>query len=199
MPDFGALALKFHGALLVGAIAAWYKYGDRTDLTDKSLKGTKEAIDELRAYLGRALAQAVRPTVERILANNTGPDGRLLNVAAIQILGELSGENFQDDVSTFASSEMDEMTRYRMLIQARKNWSVWAKRISWGVYTLLFVQLGFTGFFAVFTKALGLPVALSALLGTLGVSAAVGLFCMCCWGAMLRHHDKISSYRDQIL
>lgn len=199
MPDFGTLSLTFHGTLLVGALAAWYKYGDRTDLTDKSLKGTKEALDELRAYLGRALAQAVRPTVERILADNVGPDGKLLNIPPAAILEELRGENFLDDVSTFVTSDVDEMVTYRMLVHARKCWSAWAKRISWGVYTLLFAQLGFTGFFAILTKVFNRPASLLALLGTLSISAVIGAFCMCCWGVMLHYHDKITSYRDQIL
>lgn len=94
------MLLTVHAALFAGALAALYKYGDRTDLAKKSLDGTKEALDGLRAYLGRALAEAVKPTVQRILAEQRDPDA---------VLEELRGENFQDAVSTFVTRDLDEM------------------------------------------------------------------------------------------
>jgi hypothetical protein len=182
----------------VGALAAWYKYGDRTELTDKSLKGTKEALDDLRAYLGRAFAEAVKPTVQRIIESNLRLDGTL-NIPPDALLEEFRGDNFQDDVSSFVTSDLDEMISYRILTHARKRWSAWAKRISWGVYALLIVEAAFTLYFALANKVFNHSVSLLITLISLSVSAVVFGFCIFCAGAMLRCHDKISAYRDKVL
>lgn len=173
----------------MGAIAAWYKYGDRTDLAKKSLDGTKEALDGLRAYLGRALAEAVKPTVQRILEQGN-PDA---------VLEELRGENFQDDVSTFVTRDLDEMISYKTLVTERKHWSTWAKWLSWGVYTLMAVEFVFTVWFGLANKVFNSPVSLRIAVVSFAVSGVVVVFCILCAGVMLRCHDKISAYRDKIL
>lgn len=179
-----------HGALFAGALAAWYKYGDRTDFAKKSLDGTKEALDGLRAYLGRALAEAVTPTVQRILAEQGDPDA---------VLEELRGDNFQDDVSTFVTRDLDEMISYRTLVTERKHWSSWAKRLSWGVYTLTVVEFIFLVWFGLANKVFGSPISVRVAEFSFIISGIVCGFCILCAGVMLRCHDKISAYRDKIL
>jgi len=171
-------------------LAAWYKYGDRTDLAKKSLDGTKEALEGLRAYLGRALAEAVTPTVQRILAEQGDPDA---------VLEELRGENFQDDVSTFVTRDLDEMVSYRTLMHERKHWSTWAQRLSWGVYTLTVVEFIFLAWFGLANKVFGSPVSVRVAEFSFIISGIVFVFCILCAGVMLRCHDKISAYRDKIL
>jgi hypothetical protein len=171
-------------------VAAWYKYGDRTDLAKKSLDGTKEALDELRAYLGRALADAVKPTVERILAEQGDP---------VVILEELRGENFQDDVSAFVTRDLDEMVTYRMLVHERKHWSLWAQRLSWGVYILMAVEVVFAAWFGLSNRVFSHPVSLRIAIVSFCVSGIVFVFCILSAGVMLRCHDKISAYRDKVL
>jgi hypothetical protein len=182
--------LTVHGALFAGALAAWYKYGDRTDLAKKSLDGTKEALDGLRAYLGRALAEAVKPTVQRILAEQGDPDA---------VLEELRGENFQDDVSAFVTRDLDEMVSYKTLVRERKHWSMWAKWLSWGVYVLMAVELIFVVWFGLANKVFNIPVSLRMAVASFVVSGIVVVFCILSLGVMLRCHDKISTYRDKIL
>ena len=80
--DLSSIAITFHGATLVGALAAYHKYGDRTEITDRSLTETKEALDALQAYLARGVAEAVRPTIERILADATSRDGTVEDLKA---------------------------------------------------------------------------------------------------------------------
>jgi hypothetical protein len=171
-------------------VAAWYKYGDRTDLAKKSLDGTKEALDELRAYLGRALADAVKPTVQRILAEQGGPDA---------VLEELRGENFQDDVSSFVTRDLDEMISYRTLVYERKHWSLWAQRLSWSVYILMAVEFVFTVWFGLANRVFSHPVSLQIAVVSFCVSGIVFVFCILSAGVMLRCHDKISAYRDKVL
>jgi hypothetical protein len=176
--------------LFAGALAALYKYGDRTDLAKKSLDGTKEALDGLRAYLGRALAEAVTPTVQRILAEQGDADA---------VLEELRGENFQNDISTFVTRDLDEMVSYRMLVHERTHWSKWARRLSWGVYILTAVEFVFMVWFGLANKVLSHPLTLPITIISFIVSGVVLVFCILSFGVMLRCHDKISTYRDKIL
>ena len=184
----------------MGAIAAWYKYGDRTDLAEKSLHGTKEALDELCAYLGRALADSVKPTVQRIIAEQGVPqlDGTL-NIPPGAVLEEFRGDNFQDDVSSFVTRDLDEMISYRTLIHARKRWSAWARRISWGVYVFLAAEFIFTIGFGLANRVFSYPVSLFIAVASFFLSGVVFAFCIFCAGVMLRCHDKISAYRDKVL
>jgi hypothetical protein len=183
----------------VGAIAAYHKYGDRTELTDKSLKGTKEALETLLAYLARSLAEAVRPTIERVLANaTTTPEGAIKEVKASTITKELNGEAFVDDISSFVNNDVGQMQSYRNLVHARTRWSTWAKRMSRGVFALLVLQGLFSFYFAT-EKILNIPIKTTVFLFTFVISAvSVGFCVLCAWG-MLRHHEKISEYRDKVL
>ncbi|MFZ0796720.1 MAG: hypothetical protein WCA13_06240 [Terriglobales bacterium] len=167
-------------------------------MAKKSLDGTKEALDELRAYLGRALADAVKPTVQRIIQNSVQLDGAL-NLPPDAILEEFRGENFQDDVSSFVTSDLDAMISYRMLIHARDRWSKWAQRISWGVYIFLALEFVFTIWFGLANRVFNHPVSLPIAVFSLSVSGIVFGYCILCAGVMLRCHDKISTYRDKVL
>lgn len=183
----------------MGGLAAWYRYGDRTDLAKKSLDGTKEALDDLRAYLGRALADAVKPTIKAIVTEQGTPqlDGTL-NIPANAVLEEFRGENFQDDVSSFVTRDLDAMISYRMLIHARDRWSRWAQRISWGVYIFLATEFVFTIWFGLANRVFSHPVSLPIAVFSFSVSGIVSAFCILCAGVMLRCHDKISAYRDKV-
>lgn len=184
----------------MGAVAAWYKYGDRTDVAKKSLDGTKEALDQLCAYLGRALADAVKPTVQRIITEQgTAQLDGTLSITPDAILEEFRGENFQDDVSSFVTSDLDAMISYRMLIHARNRWSAWAQRISWSVYVFLAAEFIFTIWFGLANRVFNHPLSFRIAVASFCVSGIVFAFCILCAGVMLRCHDKISTYRDKVL
>lgn len=186
--------------LLVFAIAAWYKYGDRTDLAKKHLDGTKEAVDGLRAYLGRALAAAVKPTIKRILEEQgVVQDDGTLKIPPNALLEEFRGDNFQDDVSAFVTRDLDEMISYRTLVNERKHWSTWARGLSWGVFSLMVVEIALVVWFGLANKFFSHPVSLLVAVISSSVSGIIVVFCILSAGVMLRCHDKISAYRDKIL
>lgn len=112
---------------------------------------------------------------------------------------ELRGESFQDGISDFVSTDIEELMSYRTLVHARNRWCAWARRISWAVFVLLVLQGTFTAYFAVFAKVLNKSVSLLALLATFSLSGVIVLFCVICAGVMLYHHDQISKYRDKVL
>jgi hypothetical protein len=181
---------RFAVSVLVGALAAWYKYGDRTDLTDKSLKGTKEAMDGLEAYLGRTLAARLRPSIERIVTGDR---------SAESILKELSGEDFQSDISSFIDDDVEEIVWYWRLSHARTSWSSWARRISWAVLILSVMEAIFSAAFAVLFKIFNHPLTMQFAMVSFVASGAAVAFCFLSGGAMLYHHDKISKYREKVL
>jgi hypothetical protein len=149
--------------------------------------------------LGRSIAEAVKPTIERILlANAISPDGTVKEFKAADIIKELQGEAFLDDVASFVNSDIEEILSYRNLAHARIRWSAWAKRISRGVFALMIVQGLFTLYFVTGT-ILNRIVTLPILLITFLISAAGVGFCITCAGVMLRYHEQISDYRDKVL
>lgn len=145
------------------------------------------------------MADAISPTIERILDNATRtPEGTIREIKRATIATELNGEAFLDDISFFVNSDIEEMLFYRNLVHARLRWSAWAKRISRGVFTLLSLQILFTLIFFA-AKILNRPVTLFVLLPTIAVSALAVGFCILCYGEMLHYHDQISEYRDKVL
>lgn len=175
---------------MLGAVAAWYKYGDRTDLTDKSLKGTKEALDGLEAYLGRTLADKLRPTMERLVTGDRTPE---------TILKELNGEDFQNDVSSFVVSDIEELIWYRRLSDARTKWCSWARRLSWATWVWLILQGILSSFFLIISKVFNHTLSTTLTITGFAISGVPAIFCVVAAGIILYHHDQISHYRDKIL
>ena len=170
-------------------MGAYYKYGDRTDIADKHLKGTREAVNGLKAYLGSALAEAVRPTLERIAANVT-PD---------TVTQELRGESFQNDISEFVETDIDDMVSYGKLVHARDRWSFWAQKQSWGLLVLGVIQAVATFYFAVLVKGFDWDASKNRVIWSFAISGLGIVYCIFCHVAMLHHHDKVCQYRDKIL
>ena len=170
-------------------MGAYYKWGDRTDLADKHLNRTREAINELKAYLGRALAEAVRPTLERLAANVT-PD---------TVAEELRGESFKNAVSEFVESDIDDMVSYGKLVHARERWSFWARKQSWGILFLGGIQALATFYFAVLVKGFDWSASKTVVIWSFAISGLVIFYCVFCHVAMLHKHDQVSEYREQIL
>lgn len=190
--------MTFHGAAFVGAIAAFNKYGDRTEQADKSLRSTKDALDTLLAYLGSTLAERLKPTISRILANATQATGTIKEFKAETIADEFNGEAFHNDVSSFVNSEIDELLSYRNLVEARDKWKKWAKRISRGVLVLVILEGALTvGSFA--CKVMNWTISPRVFMSTMLLTVVLGGFCIVCAAAKLRYDEKIAEYRDKVL
>ena len=190
--------MTFHGAAFLGAIAAFNKYGDRTEQADKSLRSTKEALDTLLAYLGSTLADRLKPTIGRILDNSTQATGTIKEIKAETVADEFKGEAFRNDVSSFVISDIDELLSYRSLVHARDKWKKWAKRISRGVLVLVILEGAQTvGFFC--CRVMNWTVRPYVLISTIVLTAAIGAFCIVCAAAKLGCDEKIAEYRDKVL
>jgi hypothetical protein len=51
------LALSIHGSVLLASIVAYYKYGDRTELLEKGLRGTDSTLSVMRRRIATELVE----------------------------------------------------------------------------------------------------------------------------------------------
>lgn len=174
----------------MASLAAWYKYGDRTEIVAKSLQGTKEALDELRIYLARSLGGVLLPLIKEMIKDRRTAD---------ELATALSGEQFQDAISEFVNQEIDEMVTYRRLLHARQRWSIWARKLSWAIYLLMCAEGLFLCFFFLWGQVFSHTVGKVWFACSLSISVLITIRCVYCFGLMLYFHDQISTYREKIL
>ncbi|MDR3725271.1 MAG: hypothetical protein P4K83_12410 [Terracidiphilus sp.] len=182
--------MTVHGTLLLGALGAYYKYGDRTEVVEKSLKGTRDASDALLAYLGRALSDSLSPVLSRALEDDPSTES---------VDRALTSESFLDAVSDFANGEVAEMLQYRTLTYAKTRWSKWARRMSWGVFVLLVQEIAWTFLFVVLVKVFQIPTGLKLSMLAFTASGLTVAHCLVCAGTMMYYHDQITDCREKVL
>ena len=190
MIDHAVSAYTVHGAILLGALAAFYKYGDRTEVVAKSLDGTKAALDSLSAYVSYDLGQVLLPLVQTLI--ESGAKAETITAAFL-------GEQFSDAISEFVARDASDLVRYGRLLHARKRWSVWVKKLSWAILALLVWQCFCTASFFLWVNTLDHTVGKYVLLLTFTISLVIAARCLICTGVMLYYHDQISTYRENIL
>ncbi len=71
-----ALAMKVHGAVWLAAAAAYYKYGDRTNLFSRALQGNRSLRQALRDNIAADLGKQLQPVI-RDAARTRSPGIRL--------------------------------------------------------------------------------------------------------------------------
>lgn len=186
------LALSIHGAVLLAAIAAYYKYGDRTDLIDKSLRGTDEVLVKVRQLIADELGETLGAifdepaTVEIVVAAGT----------YTELPGNPVGsEAYRDCIREFVETASNTMVDCRVLRSARDSWCFWARFLSWAILCLLMWELVSCGLIAVLDKAFGVAIPdhvvnLTMLPTVVGVVAVVFPFPF-----LLKYHDVISSFK----
>ena len=134
-----ALALKVHGAVLVVAIAAYYKYGDRTSLFSRALQGNRRLRQAVRDNIAAELSRHLQPVI-RDAAHTTSPvlneAGEYIEYATDITESEAFYQAIRDYVSLSASSLLD----YRLAIQSGDRWRAWAHRLSSSILTLVILE-----------------------------------------------------------
>lgn len=133
--------LSAHGAILVGVIAAFYKYGDRTEVFEKSLKGTGATLSLLRREIAFTLALRLQPVfdnpasiIEITVLDATGNPIRQADVSPA------GSESYNEAVTEFVSSNVEYIVDYGSLMSAKTCWSKWARRLSWTLLAAILIQ-----------------------------------------------------------
>ena len=74
--EAAGLALKVHGAVWLAAAAAYYKYGDRTNLFEKSLQGNRSARQSILDTVASDLSKQLQPVVRDATGARSHRTGR---------------------------------------------------------------------------------------------------------------------------
>ena len=62
--ELTTLALAFHASVFGCAIAAYYRYGDRTEVFNKSLQGTDLILVRIRQQISEELTEKLKPVFD---------------------------------------------------------------------------------------------------------------------------------------
>ncbi len=186
-------ALGGHGGILLGAMAAYYKYGDRTESMAKSLQGTEATLRAMRGALAGELAEELKSGLRSSSAVTAMVDPVLgsYSETAVDIF---SGEQFRSALVKFVERKSKVIVDCRSLAFARDAWARRARRVSWCLFLLIVYETICVG--ALFSERLEvftIPDLLVKL--TFSFSVALILVALATSGTLLMAHDQITAIR----
>ncbi len=151
--------LGVHAAVLIGAIGAFYKYGERSTLFTVSLSGVDATIRRLRRRIADDLAAHLRPLFESpgsdpspIITSNGGSYGE-------RPVNPVGSESYREFVRDFVERDDAAMLDYRLLVAAKTSWCRWARLRGWLVWSLLLWQVLAVILLAIIDKLFGVEIA----------------------------------------
>jgi hypothetical protein len=186
-----------HGGLLVAAVFAFYKYGDRTDLFDKSLAGTNAVLRVLRRDIAFKLASRLQPVFDGASAvieiSLVDAGGNPISEVSVNPVGS---ENYNDALFDFVEGNDLSLVHYRLLLHTRDRWCGWAKSLSWAILILMSLEAVFCGYL-LWSKLVGHFLAGHLLVVTFCATAISFVSCLVPLIFLLCAHDKISELRKR--
>lgn len=138
-------AATTHAAILVAAMAAYYKFGDRTDVLAKSLQGTENSIRDLRRRIAGELADKLRTDL-----TPSSTIATLIVEPSTQSYVErptdvFAGERYRDSVRSFVEASSNRLIDCHSLVWLRDRWLRWARRLSWLILGLVVYEAVIAG------------------------------------------------------
>lgn len=189
------LTLGIHGSVLIAAIAAYYKFGDRTEVMNRSLSGTDTAMQQIRRRLSAELIATLRPIfeppgiIQSVIVNPASP------AYAERATHPLDSERFRESLRLFVEVNSETMVDCQLLARCRSAWLFWARVLSWSIVLLLIWEVLVVGALAIIDKASGVTLPDSLIRW---LAAPTGLLAICCLvplPCLLWHHDRINKIR----
>ncbi len=192
--DLLSITLSVHAAVLLGALAAWYKYGDRSDVLARSLGGTEKILSTLRMMISRDLTAAIKTVLATVSSNPSpilGPDGKNSTYSE-KASNFLESESFRQAVRDYIDFGADAISDYRLLMRARTIWCLWARVLRWSILTLIILQGLFLCGHSFVDWVLGKSMPDWCFHASLSITGFLVLFVFCLpFPLMLRSHDII--------
>jgi hypothetical protein len=187
--DWFTLGLSLDGAAFAGYLAAYYKYGDRTDVFKNSLAGTRELLAKIESEISFRLALHLEPvfsesnTVIRI-SPVLQADGSLVRVSPI------GSEKYRSAIREFVLAHNQALIAYRVVNDSKRSWMRCAQRLSWFLLIGILAH-GFMGFTLVLVRLVGLDVPITAFGYGLGMSFILLICAFTCAMGLLRSHSAV--------
>jgi len=187
-------AITVHFAILSGALVAWYKYGDRSEVLAKSLEGTNFTLSKLQMMITSELLTTIKTMIQSVPSNPQpilGANGEA-SIYSERSMNFLESERFHQAIQDFVNRKTDAISDYRVFVRARVSWCFWAKTLSWTVLLVIVLQILAIILHGFFDKILGKTMPDWSIHSSLAVTAllVIFVFCVVC-PKLLRNHDII--------
>lgn len=191
------IAATTHAAILLGASAAYFKFGDRTDVLAKSLQSTDDTMRELRRLIAQDLAETLQSdlsqtTVVSTIILDTTTEAYIERPANI-----FAGERYRDSVRRFVEESTNRIVDCRGLVTMRHAWSRSARRLSWILLALVCYQAVVAGALAFLDRTEVVIFASAAIKWAAAPTALMICLAGLSLARMLRTHDRISEIRER--
>ena len=127
------LALSIHGSVLLATIVAYFKYGERTELIDRGLRGTNGVFTEMRRRIVTELAEILNSFFQSRQTAPTISDDQE-PVYLERLTNPVQSEGFRECVREYIEGNSVLIADYRSLLNARDHWCNWARFLA-GLFT----------------------------------------------------------------
>jgi hypothetical protein len=200
LPDIPTITIGFHAATLVPLAVALQKFGDRSEMFQKSLAGVGETMERMRRRVAAELEAEIASAFPRPGAvTQASPilDGAGNRITAfVQGPAALpSSEAFRNCIHEFASRDESSLRGYARLHSARDGWARAAKVVSWSVLIALAWELLAFGLTGVACGLLKTQVDDWVLLSSFIPTGLLAVLFIGSFAAMLWNHDSILDIR----
>ncbi len=191
------LNIGAHAALLLGVLAAYYKFGDRTEIIDRSLQGTEATLKEIRRIISSHLADNLRRDL-----GPSSPASSIVVLATAESYVErpsnpFDSERFRDVIREFVEDETASLVDCRNLILSRDSWMRAVRQL--GRCLLLFAAYEgiVAGVLVFLDKAVVYQFPDVVIKLTAIPTSLFFLFAVFCMLRMQRNHDQITEIRHR--
>ena len=190
-------AAATHAAILVAAVAAYYKFGDRTDVIAKSLQGTEESVRELRRRIAGELADKLKADLTQSSTVASLVVGPKVESYVERPTDVFAGERYRDSVRGFVEAHASRLVDCRSLVTLRDTWIRWARRLSWLIVGLVIYETVVAGSLALVDR-MGVFAFPDDLIKWAAAPTAVGaVLILIHMVFMLVFHDRIIGIRQK--
>ncbi len=187
--------LSAHGTLLLAAVFAYYKYGDRTDILQRSKDDTHRFLCGLREIVTLDLKTSIDSLIrESGVTPSLSTQG---NSYTEQPTSLADSEKYRQTIRRFVESDIGAIADYKIAIDAYRSWCGWFKRISWSILMLIYWELLGVVSLGVLDKAFDLELPEIVIQITLLPSASMVALIITCVTKMLVRHDKITEKKEE--
>ncbi len=188
-----------HAATALVVLAAFYRYGDRSETFSRSLQGAESLLTKLRRKLSSDLADHLTPLVTSIQQKAVAspildPHGEGYSEKPPALV---ESEEFRESVQKFIEGDGYVIVDYRSALIARQSWCFWAKALSWCLFTTLAWLVLVAGMVFLLEKLfqIGVP---DVILTSSCIITLIGILsCLVPLPFQLRSHDKLCHLRMQ--